>query len=97
MTLPPPSLEFTIGFFGFLILLLAVYDIWSMPRPKPIAALPPEEDLAERCPECERVTYGFDGSFKWCCYCGARLPGTYVRIERPKIIEDLKSGEEQCE
>lgn len=37
---------------------------------------------AERCGECGAITARLDGDncCKWCCYCGARLPGNYLDL-----------------
>lgn len=36
-------------------------------------------EVAEKCDTCEGLTYGFPEA-KWCCHCGAKLPGNYAPL-----------------
>lgn len=43
--------------------------------------------LADKCDECQKLTYGHSGEAKWCCYCGAKLTGSVARVPAPQATE----------
>lgn len=86
MNVDPISLEQSIVFLVIVLLVATAYDIVVLRRARKAQC----EDVAEICPSCDRITYGFNGDFKWCCYCGDRLPGDYIRIIPPKIIPNQR-------
>lgn len=82
MGVDPITLEQSIVFLAIVLAVATAYDVLLLRRSRANQV----EDVAEQCPQCDRLTYGLNGPLKWCCYCGARMPGLYVRIIPPKVI-----------
>ena len=36
--------------------------------------------LADKCEQCDTIVIAVNGDDKWCCRCGAKLQGNYVKV-----------------